>query len=164
MARTEETILLLTALRKFHEQNLTATYEELEKVLPGCSTKYRNHLTSALRIAKDEYGMLFTCVLRVGYKPLDNESKVIEIEKRRLGKIHSQARYMEDELNTVAVTKLSDTEQQRYYSAHIKLSFHKMVLDDRLKSQFAIAGQKCCNAGKIDFSPSDFQDALKALT
>lgn len=118
-----ETKFLIQALQKC-KPGATIFYSDLNQSVGGVDVRkmYRSRLTSALKIVKRDYGLIFVAIPDVGYQLMKQEDVSVMAESKGLSDVKRAADRWEGRLNTVDYANLDEQGKDRYGRSCTKLA------------------------------------------
>lgn len=126
--RSFETSTLVQYLRDCAQSGKTATFEGMSQLIEkDVQHKSRSHLSTALRIVLKDYGFVFKNIMGIGYEPLNQEVRSQSIVRKRQTRIKSETNRWREELETVDVGKLQQSQIKEYITANLKLCVQEQV-------------------------------------
>lgn len=110
-----ETKFLIQALQKV-EPGATIFYSDLNASVGGVDVRkhYRSRLTSAIKIARRDYGLIFVAIPDVGYQLLKQEDVSMMAESKGLSDVRRATDRWEGRLNTVDYGQLDEKGKDSY--------------------------------------------------
>ena len=151
--------LIISYLRKQHENKEIALYVDLEKISKGCTINgIRRHELERAREKLKNDGFLFECINSVGLKPMYDNEAVTVINKKRSRKIESQVKRFSTDWDCIDYSELSSENKQNYCLGSSKLALFKIVTHDSIETKI-IKHVNNSTTKTIDFA----NIALKAL-
>lgn len=153
-----ETVTLIKYLKDCSDAGKMATFKEMSELLNGSAQyKFRNKLSSAFRILKRDYQLLFVSVEGEGYKPLlEDVAQVVTVKRQK--RIQSETNNWEVELKTIDTTKLDDKGFKSYVTASLKLGIQTFILGEDVNNKLELQGQKTRSTG-LEYA----KDAIREL-
>lgn len=153
-----ETTALIKYLKECADAGKMATFKEMSALLNGnVQYKFRNKLSSAFRILKRDYQLLFVSVDGEGYKPLlEDVAQVVTVKRQK--RIQSETNNWEAELKTIDTTKLDDKGFKSYVTASLKLGIQAFILGEDVNKKLELQGQKTRSTG-LEYA----KDAIREL-
>ena len=153
-----ETATLIKYLKDCSDAGKMATFKEMSALLNGnVQYKFRNKLSSAFRILKRDYQLLFVSVEGEGYKPLlEDIAQVVTVKRQK--RIQSETNNWEAELKTIDTTKLDDKGFKSYVTASLKLGIQVFILGEDVNKKLESQGQKTRSTG-LEYA----KDAIREL-
>lgn len=110
-----ETTFLIQRLQKV-EHGETIFYADLNAAVGGVDVRqnYRSRLTSAIKIVKRDYGLVFVAIPDVGYQLLKQEEVAVMAESKGLADVQRATERWEGRLNTVEYSQLDEKGKVNY--------------------------------------------------
>lgn len=120
--------LIMSFLRKKHENQEVALYIDLEKISKGCTiVGVRRHELDGAREKLKEDGLLFECINSVGLKPIYDNEAVTVINRKRSRKVESQINKFSQDWDCIDYSELTSENKHNYSLGASKLALFKIV-------------------------------------
>lgn len=153
-----ETKFLIQAFQKV-QPGSTIFYSDLNESVGGIDIRqhHRSRLTSALKIVKRDYGLIFVAIADVGYQLMKQEDVSAMAESKGLSDVKRAADRWGGRLDTVKYGELDDKGKDRYGRACDRLALVSFATTEKA---FKLA-QK--NVGPLNQFKQTKEDLMAAI-